>query len=195
MKGAIDFLTFLFESGLEYSAWNTATFALSAILPLFNGIKFGEDPLFSRFLEGVYKPRPALLRYKSIWNVGEVLNYLTTLKQVPELSLKDLTLKLIMLLCLLTAQRCQTVHLLDTKYIHELEGKYHITGQQKLKQSRPGQHLEPIVLLKFVSDQKILSLLIFGSSLNELRFSTTTAGIDVSTYQPTAVEQLLPHRD
>ena len=60
-----------------------------------------------------------------------------------------------MLLCLLTAQRCQTVHLLDLKFIQELEGKYHITVQQKLKQSRLGQHLEPIVLLEFVPDRKL----------------------------------------
>ena len=96
LNGAIEFLTFLFESGLGYSALNTATSALSAILP---DIKFGEDPLVSRFLKGVYKLRPALLRYKAIWNVGEDLNYLKTLKQVAELSLK-----LIMLLYLLTAQ-------------------------------------------------------------------------------------------
>ena len=155
LNGAIEFLTFLFESGLGYSALNTARSALSAILPLFNGIKFGEHPLVGRFLKGVYEQRPALQRYKAIWNVGEVLNYLTTLKQVPQLSLKDLTLKLTMLLCLLTAQRCQTVQLLDLKFIQELEGKYHITVQQKLKQSTPGQHLEPIVLLEFVPDRKL----------------------------------------
>ena len=156
LNGAIEFLTFLFESGWGYSALNTARSALSAILTLFNGIKFGEHPLVSRFLKGVYEQRPALPRYKAIWNVGEVLNYLTTLKQVPELSLKDLTLKLTMLLCLLTAQRCQTVPLLgDLKFIQELEGKYHITVQQKLKQSRPGQHLDPSVLLEFVPDRKL----------------------------------------
>ena len=59
-----------------------------------------------------------------------------------------------MLLCLLTAQRCQTLHFLDIKFIQELEAKYHITVLQKLKQSRPGQHLEPIVLLEFVPDRK-----------------------------------------
>ena len=81
LNGAIEFLTFLFESGLGYSALNTARSALSAILPLFNGIKFGEHPLVGRFLKGVYEQRPALPRYKAIWNVGEVLNYLTTEKQ------------------------------------------------------------------------------------------------------------------
>ena len=115
---AIEFLTFLFESGLGYSALNTAGSALSTILPLFNGIKFGEHPLVCRFLKGVYEQRPALPRYKATWNV-------------------------------------QTVQLFDIKFIQELEGKYQITVQQKLKQSRPGQHLEPIVLLEFVPDRKL----------------------------------------
>ena len=78
---AIEFLTFLFESGLGYSALNTARSALSTILPLFNGIKFGENPLVCWFLKGVYEQRPALPRYKAIWNVGKVLNYLTTMEQ------------------------------------------------------------------------------------------------------------------
>ena len=55
---------------------------------------------------------------------------------------------------MLTAQRCQTVQF-DIKFIQELERKYQVTVQQKLKQSRPGQHLEPIVLLEFVPDRKL----------------------------------------
>ena len=137
MNGAVEFLTFLFGSGLAYSALNTARSAFSAILPLFNGIKFGEHPLVSRFLKGAYEQQPAL--YKAIRNVGEVLNFLTTLQRARSgykiIFKGPYTLKLTMLsLCLLTAQRCQTVHLLDIKFIQELDGKYHITVQQKLKQ-------------------------------------------------------------
>ena len=152
---AIEFLAILFELGLGYSALNTARLALSTILPLFNDIKFGQHPLVCRFLKGVYEQRPALPRYKAIWNVGKVLNYLTTMEHVTELTLEDLTLKLTLLLCLLTAQRCQTVQLFDIKFIQELEGKYQITVQQKLKQSRADQHLEPTVLLEFVPDRKL----------------------------------------
>ena len=188
------FLTFLFESGLRYSALNTARSALSTILPLFNGIKFGEHPLVCRFLKGVYEQRPALPRYIAIWNVDEVLNYLTTMVHVTELTLKDLTLKLTMLLCLLTAQRCQTVQLFDIKFIQELERKYQVTVQQKLKQSRSGQHLEPIVLLEFVPDRKpcvITHLREYLKRTKSLRRSKL-----VSTYpftQLIAVEQLQPH--
>ena len=191
---AIEFLTFLFESGLRYSALNTARSALSTILLLFNGIKFGEHPLVCRFLKGVYEQRPALPRYIAIWNVGEVLNYLTTMVHVTELTLKDLTLKLTMLLCLLTAQRCQTVQLFDIKFIHELERKYQVTVQQKLKQSRLGQHLEPIVLLEFVPDRKLCVITHLREYLK--RTKSLRRSKLVSTYpftQLIAVEQVQPH--
>jgi hypothetical protein len=152
---AIEFLTLLFESGLGYSALNTARSALSSILPLMEGVKFGEHPLVCRYLKGVFELRPTLPRYTEIWNVDTVLRYLTTLKPALEMTMKELSLRLTMLLCLLTAQRCQTVHQFDINCIQEFESKYRITVQQKLKQSRPGKHLEPIELVEFVPDRKL----------------------------------------
>ncbi len=119
------------------------------------GVKFGEHPLVCRYLKGVFELRPTLPRYTEIWNVDTVLRYLTTLKPASEMTMKELSLRLTMLLCLLTAQRCQTVHQFDINFIQEFESKYRITVQQKLKQSRPGKHLEPIELVEFVPDRKL----------------------------------------
>ncbi len=118
-------------------------------------VKFGEHPLVCRYLKGVFELRPTLPRYTEIWNVDTVLRYLTTLKPALEMTMKELSLRLTMLLCLLTAQRCQTVHQFDINFIQEFESKYRITAQQKLKQSRPGKHLEPIELVEFVPDRKL----------------------------------------
>ena len=54
-------------------------------------------------------PRP---RYTAIWDVKIVVGYLSLLENVNKLDLKMLTIKLTMLLCLVTAQRSQTLHLL-----------------------------------------------------------------------------------
>ena len=124
---AIEFLTSLFESGIGYSALNTARSALSSILPLIDGVKFGEHPLTCRFLKGVFELRPSLPKYTKVWDISTVLDYLTTFQVASELSLKDLSLKLVMLLCLLTAQRCQTIHHIDINGIQALKGKYRIT--------------------------------------------------------------------
>ena len=60
-----------------------------------------------------------------------------------------------MLLCLTTAQRGQIVHSLDVNYIQAFDDKYRITVMQKLKSSKPGAHLEPIVLHGFMEDKKL----------------------------------------
>ena len=59
-----------------------------------------------------------------------------------------------MLLCF-TAQRGQTVHSLDVKYIQAFDNNYRITVIQKLISSKPGAHLELIVLHAFKEDKKL----------------------------------------
>ena len=120
LKHAIIFLADLADSS-GYSAVNTARSALSSIISLSDGTIFGKHPLVKRFLKGVFEKKPALPRYSSIWDVNIVFDYL---KQWPEdIQLKDLTLKLTMLLALLTGQRCQTLHLLNIDNMQLLKDK------------------------------------------------------------------------
>ena len=49
-----------------------------------------------------------------------------------ELSLKDLSLNLTMLLCVTTAHRGQTIYSFDVNYVQEFEDKYRITVMHKL---------------------------------------------------------------
>ena len=84
-----------------------------------------------------------------------VLNHLKTLSPVIEMSLKNLTTKLNTLLCLLTGQRCQTVHKFDIDFIQDFDGNYLITVREKLKQTRPGKHLEPLEFKKFEPDNRL----------------------------------------
>ena len=141
LEDAIEFLTEVFNSGVGYSAVNTARSALSSIIILPDGLTFGEHPLVHQFLKGVFELKPSLPKYKEIWDVAIVLNHLKTSS-----THMDLTTKLSTLLCLLSGQRCQTVHKLDIDFIQEFDGNYLITVREKLKQTRPGKHLE---LLEF----------------------------------------------
>ena len=108
VEHAIEFLVNLYHSGIGYSAINTARSALSTILTLEREVKFGEHPLVTRYMKGIFECRPALPRYSDIWDVNVVLNYLKTLERVDLIPL--ITLKLTMLLCLTTGQRGQTIH-------------------------------------------------------------------------------------
>jgi len=63
--------------------------------------------------------KPSLPRYASVWDVNIVLKYLKQISN-DEMSLKDITLKLTMLLAVLTGQRCQTIHLLDISNMQQV---------------------------------------------------------------------------
>ena len=155
VENGIDFLASLFEKGLGYSAINTARSALSSVLDLQGANTFGTHPLVTRFLKGVFELKPSLPRYTSIWDVAKVLNHLKTLHPITELDLKILTKKLIMLLCLLTGQRCQTLTKLDISLMQELPDKYVFTIGEKLKTTKPGKHLDPIELVAYKQDTSL----------------------------------------
>ena len=84
-----------------------------------------------------------------------MLDYLKTFGASTALPLKELTLKLTMLLCLTTGQRGQTIHKFDINYIQDLHDRYRISVHEKLKQTKPSRHLEPIELLAFPEDKEL----------------------------------------
>ena len=151
----IEFLTELFHTGIGYSAIDTAQSALSSIILLPGGRPVGEHPLICRFLKGVFELRPALPKYTEIWDVGIVLRYLKTLYPPQDITLKQLTLKMTTLLCLLTGQRSHTIHKFDTQFIQKLPNMYRVTVQEKLKHTKPGRHQEPFEYLSYEPDKAL----------------------------------------
>ena len=143
----LDFLAELFESGLQYSAVNTARSALSTFLTVDN-VPIGCHPLLKRFMKGVYEERPTLPRYGRTWDVSVVLELLKSWSPLDILSLKRLTLKLAMLLALTTAQRCQTLAVLCIRDILFLENRVEIQVKKLLKHSRPGVKMPKFVNTK-----------------------------------------------
>ena len=78
------------------------------------------------------------------WDVSVVLKYLFTSYPLSELSLKQLTYKLIAIIALTTAARAQTRSALDIKY--KFFDKYvFFQIQQLLKTSRPVVFLPKVV--------------------------------------------------
>ena len=54
IQDGIEFLTSLFNSGLGYSAINTARLALSAVIGIYDNVSFREHSLFCRYIKGVF---------------------------------------------------------------------------------------------------------------------------------------------
>ena len=145
---AVEFLTTLYEEGLSYSSINSARCALSAILDSHDSTHqtFGVHPDVKRFIKGIFQSRPPLPRYSKTWDVNLVLQYLGAMGSSQELSLKHLTLKLVMLVALTTAQRGQSLHHLDTlNMVHE-ETAYTFMLDSNLKQSKPGRSTSDLVV-------------------------------------------------
>lgn len=67
------FLTILYNSGLKYSAVNTARCALSC-LNFDSRDTIGTHPLITRFMKGVYEARPVQSKYSLVWDVKHILN-------------------------------------------------------------------------------------------------------------------------
>ena len=59
---------------------------------------------------GVFASRPSLPKYSSAWDANIVLTYIDGMQKTTLLQLLG---KLCMLFLLLTAQRCQTLHLIE----------------------------------------------------------------------------------
>ena len=113
----VDFLAMLYEKGLSYSSINTARCALSAILDPDGAscTTFGQHPDIKRFMKSTFQCRPTLPRNSKTCNVNIVLQHIISMDDSNNLPLKDVTMKLAMLVSLTTAQRRQSLHLMDTE--------------------------------------------------------------------------------
>ena len=71
------------------------------------------------------------------------------LPPLAQLTLKQLTLKLVTLIAIITTQRCQTLASLDLNLMQSIKSKLSFTLPDKLKTTRPGTHLRPIEIIVF----------------------------------------------
>ena len=155
VTNGIEFLVTQYKRGLTYSSLNTARCALSTVILLPNGITFGNHPLVTRLMKGVFESRPTLPRYNSIWNVSTVLDFIKTLGPNEELSLKNVTLKCVALVALLSEQRCQTIHALRISGMKETNGQIRFDIFTLLKTSKPGKHQEPLTFKPYTYDSQL----------------------------------------
>ena len=84
-----------------------------------------------------------------------VLTHLKTFAEAALLPIKDLTIKLNILLFLTTGQRGQTIHKLDINFIQAVPNGYRITIKDKLKSTRPGKQLAPLDLMEFPEEPSL----------------------------------------
>ena len=85
-----------------------------------DGAVVGKHPLVVRLMRRVYNARPPQPRYTTTWDVGQVLHHISSLERNRDLSLKQLSHKLVVLLALANASRASEIYALDIRYtVHE----------------------------------------------------------------------------
>ena len=96
----------------------------------------------------MFELRPALPRYKLIWDLDIVFNYCRGRPSAPELSLKELTLKLTF----------QWTEMSDNQVMELTIDKCIFQITDKVKQTRIGTHIPPLSLLAYPKEKKLCSI-------------------------------------
>ncbi|KAB0795035.1 hypothetical protein PPYR_11874 [Photinus pyralis] len=156
-KEVIKFLhTILTRKSCGYGSFNSHRSALSLILPG----NVGEDILLKRYLRGIANTRPPK-PYTNTWNPHPVLNFLSNWFPNENLTLKQLSLKLLMLLLLTTGQRLNAIALIRIENIRESPSGFQIFISDKVKTTRVGKP-QPYLQAFYFKD---LPALCVGSTL------------------------------
>ena len=82
-----------------------------------------------------------------------MFQYLELYYAQDELTLKELSYRLVMLLAILSGQRCQTLHCLFVSSMKMSDSKCVFSVDVLLKQSRKGKHLAPLEFLAFPQNE------------------------------------------
>ena len=109
------------------------------------------------FLKGTFERKPSSNKYYGIWDVQQVLESLKTYSPNKSLSLKELTLKLAMLLALVTIQRKQTLLQLsiEEECLKKSQNEFLFILNKHVKQSRPNYSVPPVIIPKYTVDVDI----------------------------------------
>ena len=143
------------KENAKYGYIAAARSALSAVLPKDKGTTFGTCEEVSRMLKGIFKLRPTLPRYTVVYDPELVLEYITRLPENKFLDMEFLIKKLATLLCLLSAQRAQTIGALRLDFCHRSDNAITFYIPSVLKTTKPGKHQEPLIFRYFPDNEKI----------------------------------------
>ena len=113
LADVINFLADLTSQGYQYQSLNCYRSAISSVHKAVDRVSVGTHPAVARLSKGAFHKRSPMPRYSSFWDVGTVINYLKSLGNNENLTLRQLTLKTVMLLALTRPSRSADLSKLD----------------------------------------------------------------------------------
>lgn len=151
----LKFLSCEFQKNKSYSAINSYRSTLSTTIPPIDGFPVEKHPTVIQFMKGVYNLKPTVPKYSCVWDVSVVLKFLNSLQCNDNLSLKDLTYKLAILIALVSADRGQSIAFLDLNILKILPSKAVFVINKLTKTSRPGKPAKRVVLPTYTKCKKL----------------------------------------
>ena len=134
-----------------------------------DGVSISQHPLVLRLLKGVFQTRPPLPRYQGTWTV---LNYMGGDRLDQNMSLKQLSLRTVMLLALTRPSRSADLAKLNLSgYRFSPEGVV-FTPTSLAKQSRPGREIKDFLFPRFTENEglcPVKSLMLYIEKTKDLR--------------------------
>jgi len=115
IEDVANFLADLYAKGYQYHSLNACRSAISSTHEMVDGVSVWNHSMITRLLKGVFHSRPPQPRYSSFWNVGSMIDYLRKLGSNDSLTLKQLTMKMAMLLALTRPSHSADFSRLDLK--------------------------------------------------------------------------------
>ena len=105
-------------------------------------------------MTGIANERPPQPRYNNIWDVQIVLNFIKTLPDYNNLSLRQLTLKTVGLLALAQINRGSEIKFLDTRFMRIVNQSYVFSINQHTKTSRKNKKLAPDMIFNSFTEEE-----------------------------------------
>ena len=188
----IRFLTDIFNSGLSYNSVNCHRSAISLIV----GPEIAEDSRIKRFFKGVAKKRPSKPKYDTTWDPKIVLDLFKSWNRNDELSMKDLSIKLITLLALITGHKMQSFSLIKIENIEHPNDLIEIKIPDRIKTSGNGKNQPTLILPYYKEENKLCvasTLKFYIEKIKELRKDIPNLFISIKRPFKAVTSQTLAH--
>ena len=187
----LEFLQSLLDSGASYSALNTARSALSAILVM--SPPFGQRAEVIMYMKGAYNLRPPRPKYRDTWDPQTILRFFKSKGWCParRITLKRLTLKLVMLILLTSGQRSQVIRLINLDDMVTRQDAY-VFSLTNLKQSRIGYENPDLRVETYPADRQLCA---FSYMREYLHRTSTTRGDERKVFLTYQKPHHAPARD
>ena len=155
LENIFEFLADLFHKGFKFRTLGVYRSAISSNHETVDGFVIGKHPMMAKFMKGVFSLRPPEPKYFVTWDVRQVLDFLKTWSPAESLSLKQPTLKLVMLAALITAARSSSVNKMNLcfRYFKPHGVLFKVPGLTKC--AGPKRPLQNLFLASFPPDRRL----------------------------------------